>query len=113
MTFAVTDAASGRLLGMVGLKSADPGMREIGYWTAPWARGQGVMTAAARLTCRFGFDVLGLRGSSGGPPSATTPPAGSRRRSASPWRAPAGPACRTAASGWTAGSAGCSPGELA
>ncbi len=35
-------------------------MREIGYWTAPWARGQGVMTDAARLVCRFGFDVLGL-----------------------------------------------------
>ncbi len=61
MTFAVTDAASGRLLAMVGLKAADPGMREIGYWTAPWARGQGVMTTAARLTCRFGFDVLGLQ----------------------------------------------------
>jgi RimJ/RimL family protein N-acetyltransferase len=61
MTFAVTDAAEGRLLAMVGLKAGDPGMREIGYWTAPWARGQGVMTGAARLTCRFGFEVLGLR----------------------------------------------------
>ena len=60
MTFAVTDAADGRLLGMVGLHARDAGMREIGYWTAPWARGQGVMTAAARLVCRFGFEVLGL-----------------------------------------------------
>lgn len=63
MTFAVLEAAggdSGRLLGMVGLHARDPGMREIGYWTAPWARGQGVMTAAARLVCRFGFEVLGL-----------------------------------------------------
>jgi RimJ/RimL family protein N-acetyltransferase len=60
MTFAVTDAADGRLLGMVGLHARDSTMREIGYWTASWARGQGVMTAAARLTCRYGFDVLGL-----------------------------------------------------
>jgi RimJ/RimL family protein N-acetyltransferase len=60
MTFAVTDAATGRLLAMVGLKASDPGMREIGYWTAPWARGQGVMTTAARLVIRFGFDVLHL-----------------------------------------------------
>lgn len=60
MTFAVTDAADGRLLGMVGLHARDAGMREIGYWTAPWARGQGVMTDAARLVCRFGFEVLGL-----------------------------------------------------
>ena len=35
-------------------------MREIGFWTAPWARGRGVMTAAARLVCRWGFDELGL-----------------------------------------------------
>ena len=61
MTFAVTDAASGRLLGDGrAARAATPAMREIGYWTAPWARGQGVMTAAARLACRFGFDVLGL-----------------------------------------------------
>jgi RimJ/RimL family protein N-acetyltransferase len=60
MTFAVTAVDGGQLLGMVGLKAADPTMREIGFWTAPWARGQGVMTAAARLTCRFGLDVLGL-----------------------------------------------------
>lgn len=60
MTFAITDALDGRLLGMIGLHARDAGMREIGYWSAPWARGQGVMTEAARLVCRFGFDVLGL-----------------------------------------------------
>lgn len=60
ITFSVTDAADGRLLAMVGLKACDPTMREIGFWTAPWARGQGVMTAAARLACAFGFDQLGL-----------------------------------------------------
>lgn len=60
MTLAVTGADDGRLLGMVGLHARDETMREIGYWTAPWARGQGVMTDAARLMCRFGFEVLGL-----------------------------------------------------
>ena len=60
MTWAVTNASSGDLLGMVGLHAKDPTMREIGFWTAPWARGQGVMTEAARLACEFGFDVLGL-----------------------------------------------------
>ena len=61
MTFAVTDAAE-RAAARDGraARAADAAMREIGYWTAPWARGQGVMTAAARLVCRFGFDVLGL-----------------------------------------------------
>lgn len=61
MTFAVTDAGDGRLLAMVGLHAQDPGMREIGFWAAPWARGRGVMTDAARLVCRFGFDVLALQ----------------------------------------------------
>jgi RimJ/RimL family protein N-acetyltransferase len=60
MTFAVTDAADGGLLGMVGLHAQDATMREIGYWTAPWARSRGVMTRAVRLVCRFGFEVLGL-----------------------------------------------------
>ena len=61
MTFAIVEATGERLLGMVGLHARDATMREIGYWTAPWARGQGVMTAAARMACQFGFDVLGLQ----------------------------------------------------
>lgn len=60
MTWAITDAADGRLLGMVGLHARDTSMREIGFWAAPWARGRGVMTDAARLVCRFGFEVLRL-----------------------------------------------------
>jgi RimJ/RimL family protein N-acetyltransferase len=63
MTWAITDAAGprdGRLLGMVGLHARDSSMRELGFWTAPWARGRGVMTDAARLVLRFGFDVLHL-----------------------------------------------------
>ena len=60
MTFAITAATDDRLLGMVGLHARDASMREIGYWTAPWARGGGVMTEAARVVCRFGFEVLRL-----------------------------------------------------
>jgi RimJ/RimL family protein N-acetyltransferase len=33
---------------------------EIGYWCAPWARGQGVMSAAVRLVRDWAFDELGL-----------------------------------------------------
>jgi RimJ/RimL family protein N-acetyltransferase len=69
MTWAVTAAdgatgdgpGGGRLLGMVGLHARDLSMREIGFWTAPWARGRGVMTDAARLVVRFGFEVLDLQ----------------------------------------------------
>jgi RimJ/RimL family protein N-acetyltransferase len=60
MTWAITDSADGRLLGMVGLHARDASMREIGFWAAPWARDRGVMTDAARLVVRFGFDVLHL-----------------------------------------------------
>ena len=61
MTFAVTEAGNGSLLAMVGLHARDASMREIGFWTAPWARRRGVMTDAGRLVCRFGFEVLALR----------------------------------------------------
>ncbi len=33
---------------------------EIGYWCAPWARGQGVMSAAVRLVRDWAFDELEL-----------------------------------------------------
>lgn len=60
MTLAIIDAADDRLLGMIGLHARDVTMREIGFWAAPWARGRGVMTDAARLVIKFGFEVLGL-----------------------------------------------------
>ncbi|MEU4782804.1 GNAT family N-acetyltransferase [Micromonospora sp. NPDC023633] len=61
--FAVCDAASGELLGSCGLVSIDAGLRsgEIGYWTAPWARGAGVSVRAARAVARWAFDSLKLR----------------------------------------------------
>jgi len=59
----VFDPASGELLGTAGLVRLDraTGEAEIGYWTAPHARGRGVATTAARAIARYGLDVLRLR----------------------------------------------------
>jgi RimJ/RimL family protein N-acetyltransferase len=59
---AVTDATTGKLLGAVGLKLElrEHGIGEVGYWTAPWARGHGVAGRAAQLHAHWGLDVLGL-----------------------------------------------------
>ncbi|HSV66090.1 MAG TPA: GNAT family N-acetyltransferase [Mycobacteriales bacterium] len=56
-TFAVLDSTCGDLLASVGLDRISPTERsaELGYWCAPWARGQGVMTQAAAAACRWGF----------------------------------------------------------
>lgn len=64
--FAITDAADGRLLGMIGLHDLRQlthpagGLGEVGYWVLESERGRGVCTAAVRLVCRYGFDELRL-----------------------------------------------------
>lgn len=54
--------AGGRLLASCGLVEVDANDLggEVGYWVAPWARGQGVATRAARAVCRWAFDEGGL-----------------------------------------------------
>jgi ribosomal-protein-alanine N-acetyltransferase len=62
-TWAVADRATDELLGTVSVMdmlgvSGDHG--EIGYWTHPSARGQGVTTEATRLVVRHALDPDGL-----------------------------------------------------
>ncbi|RBQ18939.1 N-acetyltransferase [Spongiactinospora rosea] len=55
-TFAVADPASGEWQGTVGLKPPDAhGGHAIGYMLAPWARGRGLATAAARAVTEYAF----------------------------------------------------------
>lgn len=60
--YAVTDAASGRVLGSIGLRwdEADT-VAEIGYWLRRDARGQGYMTRALRLVARHALHNGGER----------------------------------------------------
>ena len=54
---------TGELLGSCGLISIDrAGSGEIGYWTAPWARGSGVTVRAARAVARWSFKRSGCAG---------------------------------------------------
>ena len=56
---AVVDAVTGALLGAVGL-TVRQGIGEVGYWTAPDARGRGVAGRAAQLHAGWGFAALDL-----------------------------------------------------
>lgn len=61
--WAVTDADTDRLLGRAALRSivlAD-GCAELAYWTAPWARGQGVASRATAILTRWALDVIGFQ----------------------------------------------------
>jgi RimJ/RimL family protein N-acetyltransferase len=60
-SFAVLDAADGRVLGSLGVRLAGlpDGVAETGYWIAREARGRGVATRALRLAARW---ILGHEG---------------------------------------------------
>lgn len=61
--FAAVDAETGRLLAAPSLKAIDADRRsaEVGYWVAPWARGQKVAQRAMRLLSDWAFTELGLQ----------------------------------------------------
>jgi RimJ/RimL family protein N-acetyltransferase len=51
---AVVETATGDLVGSASLRLAD-GPAEIGYWIAPWGRGNGYATEATRVLAEWGF----------------------------------------------------------
>ena len=59
--FALADPAD-KYCGAIDLRLShpDPAISDIGFNTAPWARGRGFMTAAVEAVCRFGFRELGF-----------------------------------------------------
>src|SRR3954453_11987152 len=62
--FGVTVLGTGTLLASVGLhfdRGRDPGIAEIGYWTAADARGRGVTTEAVAAVCAWGFAACGVQ----------------------------------------------------
>lgn len=59
-SFAVTDTASGRVLGSIGLRRNDDAVGEIGYWIRADARGGGTMTRALVLLARWALTGEGL-----------------------------------------------------
>ncbi len=70
--WAAVDRTTSRLAGGIGLKSTDWRSRvtEVGYWIAPWSRGQGHATEAVRAIARWvladqAFERLELRAATG------------------------------------------------
>jgi len=59
-SWAVVDPTTDELLGSVSLHSIDhdQGDAEIGYWTAPAARGRGVAPLVVDAVCRWAFSTL-------------------------------------------------------
>ncbi|MFD7797356.1 GNAT family N-acetyltransferase [Streptomyces sp. NPDC059759] len=62
VSFCVTDAESGEILGHIGINEIDHvvSCARVGYWVLPDARGRRVATRALTLAARHGFDGLAL-----------------------------------------------------
>ncbi|MEU3280929.1 GNAT family N-acetyltransferase [Streptomyces antibioticus] len=62
MTFCVTDAADGAVLGQIGVHAIDRviGVARVGYWVLPEARGRHVATRALLLASHWAFTDLAL-----------------------------------------------------
>jgi RimJ/RimL family protein N-acetyltransferase len=61
-SWAIADATTGELLGSVSLHKIDreQASAEIGYWTAPSARGRGVAARAVDAACAWAFEAVPL-----------------------------------------------------
>ena len=62
-SFAVVDAATGRLLGGCGLTQLNRkhGLANVAYWIRTGERGRGLAAAVVRLLAPFGFGALDLQ----------------------------------------------------
>jgi RimJ/RimL family protein N-acetyltransferase len=62
MTFCVTDAADGTILGQVGVSAIERVMSHgnVGYWVLPEARGRHVATRSLLLAARWAYAEIGL-----------------------------------------------------
>ncbi|GAA4687096.1 GNAT family N-acetyltransferase [Frondihabitans cladoniiphilus] len=56
-TWGLREPGSSLLVGMISIRFQH---RDIGFWSAPAARGRGLMTEAVRLVADWAFDVEGL-----------------------------------------------------
>jgi len=105
--FGVFASAAGEAVGSIGLHDLSRldrpygGAGEIGYWTAPGARGRGYMTEAVREVCRWGFEDS--PGSSGSRSPETRAPGAWRGRPGSLSRERCAPEPSTVACGKTRG----------
>ena len=62
VSYCVTDAGSGTVLGHIGLNLINHALSNarVGYWVLPEARGRGVATRAVRLLADWAREELGL-----------------------------------------------------
>jgi RimJ/RimL family protein N-acetyltransferase len=55
-TFAITDAATGSVLGSIGSSRPEDGVREVGYWLRADARGHGFAARGLALIVAWAFE---------------------------------------------------------